>query len=111
VAEDPTSEAVVLHQSGSDVRLRLRVKPGARDDRLLGAHDGSLKLEVRAAPERGRANAAVVRLLATSLSRPTVDIEITAGSTGRSKTAVIRGCPAEEIAECLRSLGIAARAE
>ena len=53
---------VRIRTKADGVRLRLRVKPGGRADRLIGAHDGALKVEVRAAAERGRANAAVINL-------------------------------------------------
>ncbi|MFN8547595.1 MAG: DUF167 domain-containing protein [Candidatus Eisenbacteria bacterium] len=48
--------------------LELRVRPKGPADRLLGCHDGALKLTVRAAPERGKANDAVCRLLAEKLT-------------------------------------------
>ena len=52
------ADTVVVREAGGGVRIRLRVKPGAQRDRLIGAYGESLKLEVRAAPERGKANAA-----------------------------------------------------
>ena len=43
------SEGVEIRQTGGGIRLRLRVKPGGRRQRLIGAYGGALKLEVRAA--------------------------------------------------------------
>ena len=44
-------------------RLRVHVTPGAREERIAGWHGGSLRVKVRARPEKGRANEAVLRLL------------------------------------------------
>ena len=51
-------------------RLRLRVKAGAKKTAILGVHGGAIKLSVAAAPERGKANRAVVKLLAEVLGLP-----------------------------------------
>ncbi len=80
------------------VALRCKVAPGARRDRIEGwapAADGEvLKLAVTAAPERGRANAAMVALLARALGVPKTSISVVAGATGRIKTVRIAGEPA-----------------
>jgi hypothetical protein len=99
----------VLVVEGADgVRLHLRVKPGGRADRLLGPHAGALKLEVRAAPERGRANDAVVRLLAKALGVGRSQVEVIAGAAARDKVVVLGGVSAAEIARRLEAAGIAA---
>jgi len=82
-------------------RMRLRVHPGARGDRIVGAHGGALKVSVAAPPERGRANAAVVALLAHALSVPSSAIAIVAGETGRDKVVTV----ALEAGELARRLG------
>lgn len=70
-------------------RLRLRVKPGARKTAIVGAHGGALKIAVAAAPERGKANRAVVRLLAAALGLPVSAVTIAAGTTSQDKIAEI----------------------
>jgi uncharacterized protein YggU (UPF0235/DUF167 family) len=102
------SESVEILQAGSGVRLRLRVKPGGRRQRLIGAYGGALKLEVSAAPEKGRANAAVIRLLADALGLQRNQVEIVGGASSQDKTAVLTGCSVEEIAARLASVNIPA---
>ena len=75
-------------------RLRLRVKPGARTTAIVGAHGGALKLAVAAAPEKGKANRAVVALLAEALGLPSSAVTITAGETSQDKVAEIALEPA-----------------
>jgi uncharacterized protein (TIGR00251 family) len=76
-------------------RLRLRVKPGGRRNAVVGPHGGALKVTVAAAPERGKANRAVIELLARALDLPASAIEILSGETSPDKTVLVRLSPAE----------------
>ena len=76
--------------------LHLRVTPNAGADRLEGVEtrdDGTcvLRLRVAAVPDKGRANAAVIALLARALGVPKSAIAVTAGETARLKTVAIAG--------------------
>jgi uncharacterized protein (TIGR00251 family) len=80
------------------VLLAVRVTPrGGRDafDGVDVMSDGRavLKLRVRAAPEDGEANAAVIGLLAAELKLRRSDIDISAGTTARVKQVLLRGDP------------------
>jgi len=70
-------------------RVRLRVKPGARKTAIVGVHGGALKLAVAAAPEKGKANRAVIQLLAEALALPASAVTIVAGDTSQDKVAEI----------------------
>jgi uncharacterized protein (TIGR00251 family) len=89
--------------------MALRVKPSGRQDRLLGAHGGALKVEVRAVPEKGKANRAIVRLLADELGLARDQIEITAGHGSRDKAVVVRGADIDVVIARLEAQGISAR--
>lgn len=89
------------------LRLALRVKPGARKDEIQGLEPDagggmSLLVKVRAQPEKGGANRAVIELLAQALGLPKSRITIWAGETGRRKAIFIAG-DAGEIRASLRS--------
>jgi uncharacterized protein (TIGR00251 family) len=76
--------------------LQLRVTPNAGTDRLEGVEiraDGQqvLRVRVAAVADRGRANAAVIALLARQLGVPKTSIAIVAGETARLKTAKLDG--------------------
>lgn len=101
------SGCVELQAAPEGVRLRVRVKPGARRERLVGAHGSALKLEVATAPERGRANEAVRRLLARALELPLRAIEISAGASSQDKTVTVVGVSTAELETRLASAGVA----
>ena len=88
------------------VRLGVRVKPGGRTNRLVGSHAGGLKVEITAAPERGKANEAVVKLLADLLDVRRSDVTIVSGLGSRNKTVVLNGATIQQIAGRLRGAGI-----
>jgi uncharacterized protein (TIGR00251 family) len=72
-------------------RLRLKVSPGAARTELAGRHGDAWKVRVNAAPERGRANDAVVRLLAGRLGLPRAAVSVVSGHSARDKIVELRG--------------------
>jgi uncharacterized protein YggU (UPF0235/DUF167 family) len=84
-----------LREVRGRTRLRLRVRAGARGDAILGVHGGALRVGVTAAPERGRANRAVLRLVAAALDLPPSRLELVAGPAAADKVVAIPLAPAE----------------
>jgi uncharacterized protein (TIGR00251 family) len=78
-------------------RLQLRVSPGAKRSAIVGRHGSAWKVRVNAAPEDGKANAAVVKLLADTLSLRERDVQIVSGHASRDKTVALAGVRPEEI--------------
>jgi uncharacterized protein len=72
-------------------RLRLRVSPGASRAGVVGRHGEAWKVRVAAAPEGGRANEAVIRLLADTLSVPRDAVKLVSGHGGRDKVVELAG--------------------
>ena len=62
---------------------------------IVGTHRGALKLSVSAAPEKGKANAAVCALLAAALELPASAVEVVSGRGSRDKTVWIALRPDE----------------
>jgi uncharacterized protein (TIGR00251 family) len=72
-------------------RLRLRVSPGATRTEMAGRHGDAWRVRVTAAPERGRANDAVIRLLAARLGVPRSALSVVSGQASRDKIVELRG--------------------
>lgn len=83
--------AVDLRPVPGGCLLRLRVAAGASPEGCAGTHDGALKLRVAAAPERGKANRAVLALLAGLLDLPVRRLALVKGETARDKWVRIEG--------------------
>ncbi len=69
--------------------LRIKVVPKSSADRIPGWVGDRLKVHVTAAPERGRANDAVVELLARTLGVPRRAVRIAAGAASPLKTVEV----------------------
>jgi uncharacterized protein len=69
--------------------LRLKVKPGSRVDGLTELDDGSWLARVKAQPVDGKANAALVDLIADHFGVRKAQVRIKSGSAGRSKLVTL----------------------
>ena len=71
--------------------LRVRVSPGASRTEVVGRHGDGWKVRVSAPPEDGRANDAVLALLADRLELPRRSLEIVSGHGARDKVVRMSG--------------------
>jgi uncharacterized protein YggU (UPF0235/DUF167 family) len=78
-------------------RLKLHVTPGAREDGLAGWRGDSLRVKVRARPEKGLANEAALRLLAGRLNVPRSCLDLVRGATSRDKLIEVEGLSEDEL--------------
>lgn len=83
------------------VKLRLKVVPGASREGVEGWLGEALKVRVRAAPEKGKANAAVEKLLAGHIGLPPSKVRVVSGFTVPTKTVEIEGLDADTLAALL----------
>lgn len=79
--------AIVGRPEGSI--LPVRAQPGARRSGIVGEHDGALKVAVTAAPEKGKANKAIVDVLARTLKVRKSEVQLIAGETSANKRFLI----------------------
>lgn len=91
----PPNRGYPSTMTGKRTSLRLRVVPGARRPGIVGRHGDAWKVRVAAAPEAGKANEAVLELLARTLDVPRRHLELTAGATSRDKVIVLEGLTSE----------------
>ena len=100
------SLAIRLAQNHIDLLIKLT--PNSSVDKIIGIIDAGdeekrLAVKVRAVPEKGKANKAVVDFMAKQLSLPKSTLEIASGTTNRNKTIRITGDP-KAIVERLQQL-------
>jgi uncharacterized protein len=83
--------------------LKLRVSPGARRPGIAGRHGDAWKVRVSAPPEDGRANDAVVKLLADRTGLPRRSVVIVSGHSSREKLVQMDGIDGREAERRLES--------
>ena len=87
--------------------IEIQVQPKASRNRVV-THGGTVKVYVTAAPERGRANKAVIEVIASGLGVPKREISIVTGERSRTKLLAVEGLSQAEV---LRRLGGKSRQE
>ena len=85
-----------------DVILRLHVHPGAGRTAVVGRHGDALKVKVGAPPADGRANAAVLSLVAETLGVPPAQVELVGGASSRAKRVRVKGVDLEDLRRVLQ---------
>jgi len=90
---------VTPHAEGSIIQVRAR--PGAKTNAVLGERNGALMVAVSAAPERGKANEAIVEVLAQALQCKRSFITLMSGETSRDKKFLIQGLTPEAVRQRL----------
>jgi len=98
--------AAWLREEPGGVILEVLVQPRASRTRVLGEHDGRLKIALAAPPVDGEANAALVEFLAGALGVRKAAVTLLRGDTGRRKTVRVRGA---EPAAAAAALGVSGR--
>lgn len=104
----PLSDPAFLRRTKSGVTIQLRAQPSARRSGLELTAEGGLKAAVTAPPEDGKANAAVIALLAEAWRLPKSSFDVVRGTTARDKTVSVTGdvaLLADRIAEWVRKHG------
>ncbi len=79
------------------MKLAVKVTPKAAHDAITGWMGDALKVAVTAVPERGKANAAVVELLAQALGVSKSSVQVLRGETSKQKLIQIDGLADGEI--------------
>jgi len=94
-----TAAAVPWRVDKGALVVQVRLTPRGGRDRLEGVEtlaDGRavLKVRVRAAPEKGHANAALEELMAEAVGVPKSAVSVVTGGTSRVKSVRVSGDPA-----------------
>lgn len=73
------------HLARAGTEIAVRVTPKASRNRVVVEADGAIRVYVTVVPEGGKANAAVVKLLAKALGVPKTQLSLLRGATARDK--------------------------
>ena len=90
---------ITLKPHAEGTILPVRAHPGARRNEIRGEQEGMLKVSVTQAPEKGKANKALIGVLAKGLGLRKSQIELVAGETSSRKRFLVRDVSPDELAE------------
>jgi uncharacterized protein (TIGR00251 family) len=87
-----------LHDGRKGAAIAVRVTPRARRNEIVGVmRNGTIKIRLVAPPVEGKANAALVDLLADVVGVAQSRIDIVAGASGRDKLVSVMDMDAETL--------------
>ena len=89
--------------SSNGCTISVRVHPRASRDRVLWMREGTLRVSVSAPPHDGKANAALLELLAESLGLAKSRLRIVRGHSSRDKVVAVDGLDAGEVRRMLET--------
>ena len=93
-----------LRPVAEGVTLRVRVQPRASREGLGGVREGALVVRLGAPPVDGRANHALLRLLASALGVPPSRVRLQQGARGREKLLLVAGASLDALRARLGAL-------
>lgn len=100
-SSDPL-QGIWLRTVDEGVLLPVQAHAGARSNGIGGVHDGRLRVLVTQAPERGKANRELIRVLADGLDLKRSALELRSGETSPRKQFLVRGVREPELRARLR---------
>lgn len=81
---------ISLEPHADGVVLPVKAQPGSRHNGIRGLHGGALKVAVTQVAEKGKANRAILAVLAGQLGLKIHQLEILSGNTGSAKRILVR---------------------
>jgi uncharacterized protein (TIGR00251 family) len=88
---------IMLEVSPKGIVLSVKAHAGGKRNGITGEHSGALKISVTQAPEKGKANNAILEVLAEALRVRRGQIELMSGPTSSQKKFLIREIAREEV--------------
>lgn len=102
MSNEPTSDlSSAVLQTAEGVVIRVHVQPKSRREQIIGMHGDRIKLAVTEPPDKGKANDAVLCLIASGLNVATSSVELLRGATSRQKDLLVRQLSADEVKRLL----------
>jgi hypothetical protein len=94
---------IELRKHAEGVIVRVRAQSRARRTGITGEHGGALRIAVAEAPEKGRANLAIIELLCRELDLARSQVRLISGETTRDKRFLLTGVEPAELRARLAS--------
>ena len=89
----------------SAARIRVKLRPKSSRNHVLGFSDEILRVRVTTPPERGKANEALVSLLAATFGVARSSIRILRGRSSRDKWVAVDALSQDEVHRRLKGVG------
>jgi hypothetical protein len=96
----------MIKQVKNGIQLSVRVTPRSAKDQVEGIEAQHIKIRLRAAPEKGKANEAIIKILADFFDIAPSQISIISGQTSRIKKVFILTTHIQDIEAKIQTLPV-----
>lgn len=86
----PVSKMLLVETHPEGITFKVYVQPRSSKNTIVGRHEDTLKIKIKAPPVGGAANKMCIGFLATTLGVSKSSLEILSGHTGRTKRVLLR---------------------
>lgn len=97
-------DKLAIREAAGGAVLAVKAVPGSSRDKIVGVLGDCLKVATSAAPEKGKANAAIAGILAKALGLARRSVELVSGPGNPRKEFRLLGLSAAGVREALRRL-------
>lgn len=87
---------IELTPSRDGVLVNVHAQPGARRNAVIGEREGAIRVAVTAPPDKGKANVAILDVLAEALGLRPSQLALVSGETSRRKRILLAGIAADD---------------
>ncbi|MHC4877661.1 MAG: DUF167 domain-containing protein [Planctomycetota bacterium] len=95
---------VLLEPHEQGVVLPVQAQPRAKKNGVFGSHDGALKVQVTQAPEKGKANETLEKVIAKELGLRKSQVQLLAGATSTRKKFLLSGVALSDVEQQIQTL-------
>lgn len=88
---------IKLREKEGGIVVSVKIQPNSSKDRVIGEYADRIKIAVTVAPEKGKANKAVIKIFSKWLGVRNSDIQIISGETSRDKELFIKNMTKEDL--------------
>lgn len=103
---DTEAETHGIQASPTGVLIKIYVAPRASSNKVVGAHNGEIKIALTAPPVEGAANKALVEFIAKTLGVPKANVTLLSGETSRHKVLRVHGIEPQTVISNISKLAL-----
>ena len=88
---------IELEEHSDGIIIPIHARARARQNAIVGEHAGRLKVAVTQAPEKGKANDSILKVIALGLGLRRSRLSLIAGPSSQNKKVLVQGVELDEI--------------
>ncbi|MDR4506406.1 MAG: DUF167 domain-containing protein [Candidatus Scalindua sp.] len=102
---------IEIREKGDGIVIPVKVQPNSSQERIIGEYNKQLKVAVSVPPEKGKANRAIIKIIAKWLNRKISDVEIISGERSKEKEIFVSNIMKNDLDRLVAGSGLTDRSK